>query len=350
MARRRKMTDDELRGIINRQIDASNWVNDVTLRQFQVSALASYYGGRPAKKTDGLSDAVSSDFADFVESVTAEIIPSFDFETLALYSPTSVEDVEPSRIESRIANGILAARAGYTVLQEAIRNAVMLRNGILKVWADRREDVQIRRYENLGALEMESVTTPTAPDQEVSIGPVTEGSIDNTVNFSVTRTTRFKRLEIKSVDPIEFFLTQNYDRIDLADVPMAGEHYFLTESDLVSMGVTPRELKKMSPSDGMNTENLAWNARNRADQRNNPVTQDFGDQSMRLYETFEVYSLIDYDGDGFAERRKIVKSGGVIWFNEPFTHVPYATGVVLLQPQRWQGLSLWDKLAELQLQ
>ena len=350
MARRRKMTDDELLGVIDRQIDSSNWTNDTTLREFQRSSLAAYYGGRPEKKTDGLSDAVSSDFADFVESTTAEILPSFDFETIALFTPTAPQDVEPARIESRIANGILGARAGYTTLQEAIRNAVMLRNGILKIWADRRIDVQTRRYVDLGALELESVTTPNAPNQEITLGPVTQGSLDNTVSLSVTRTTRFKRLDIVSVDPIEFFNTENWHDVDLADVPMCGEHYYLTESDLRGMGVTTAQLKKMTPSDGANTLNLAWNARNRTDQRTTPIAQDFGDPSMRLYETFELYTLVDYDGDGFAERRKIVKSGGVIWFNEPFPYVPYATGVVFLQPQRWMGLSLWDKLAELQVQ
>ena len=346
-----KMTERDLLGIINRNIDASNWTNDVTLRQFQESALNAYYGGRPKKETDGLSVAVSTDFADLVESTVSSILPAFDFETIALYTPNSGPDVDGARIESHVANGILGARAGYTVIQEALRNAVMIRNGILKIWTDRKIDVQTRRYENLGALELESVVTPNLPNQTVEVTSFGEGDSENSVDVNVTRTTKYKRLEIKSVDPIEFFNTENWDRVDLADVPFCGEHYYLTESDLRSMGVTTRQLNRMTQADGANTQNLAFNARNRSPERTGPfVDNGRGDQSQRLYECFECYIEVDYDNDNFAERRRVLKAGGIIIQNEQFPHVPYASGTCFLQPQRWMGLSLWDKLAELQLQ
>ena len=344
-----KMTEKDLLGVLNRHIDASNWTNDVSLRQFQQSAMNAYNGGRPKKETDGLSVAVSSDFADMIESTTSAILPAFDFETIALYSPHSAEDVDGARIESHIANGILSARAGYTVIQEAIRNCLMLRNCMVKVFTERRVDVQTRRYKNLGVLELESVSTPNQENQEVVVTSVSEGDTENALNVSVTRTTRYKRLEIKSVDPIEFYNTENWDQNDLKDVPFCGEHYYLTRSDLLAMGVSNRKINKMSQADGANTTNLAWNARNRSPERSGPfVDNGFGDESMRLYETFENYILVDFDGDGFAERRRVVKAGGVIIQNEQFPHVPYASGAVFLAPQRYMAISLWDKLAELQ--
>lgn len=352
MAKRRrgKMTEDQLAAVIERQIDASTWTDDASLRSFQQSAIRSYYGARTAKRTDGLSDAKSTDFADMVEATTAEICPAFDFDTLAVFNPTSGADVDPARIESDVCNQLVQARAGYIVIQEAVRNAIMLRNGIVKIWTDRTESVRIRRYENIGPLEFASATAPLSADEEVEVSNPSEGDGEGQINITVTRTTRNKRLEIKSADPIEFLLTENWDRTSLRDVPMCGEHYYLTESDLRLMGVTKATIKKMTRATGGGSRNLAINARNRRAGQEEPRTDNFGDESLTLYECFELYTLVDYDGDGIAERRRILQAGGEIVKNDPFAYVPYASGTCFLQPQRWLGLSLWDKLAELESQ
>jgi hypothetical protein len=47
--------------------------------------------------------------------------------------------------------------------------------------------------------------------------------------------------------------------------------------------------------------------------------------------------IIDYDQDGIAERRHIIKSGQFLIENEPFDHVPYAIASALLTPHKAIG-------------
>jgi hypothetical protein len=76
--------------------------------------------------------------------------------------------------------------------------------------------------------------------------------------------------------------------------------------------------------------------------RDEGTAQQSGDSSTWAGEQVVVEMLfpkIDYDGDGIAERRMIVRAGDVILSNEVFNHVPYAVMSSILMPHRVIGKS-----------
>ena len=344
-----KMTEATLRTVVESHITHSTWFDSHALQENHREALDSYYGRNKPKKTDGLSGAVSQDVADMMEAVVAQVLPAFDFDEVAKWIATGANDVDQARVETIVCNDYIRHRNnGYTVIQEAIRNCLLLRNGILKVWPEERVVVTSRRYKGLDALELENATAPTAPEQTTEV-TTQDTNEDGTVDVTVKKTTRFRRLAIASTDPVNFLLTEEYDSIDLQGAPMCGERYFLTVSDLVERGISKTKLSKLPSTE--TDSHIASRARDRGE-ASNPVLLDHGDPAMRMIECFELYMLIDFDGDGIAERRRILyaggTSGGTVLQNAPAARVPYATGTGFLQPQRWIGMSLYDKLKEVE--
>lgn len=344
-----RMSLKTLETIIESQISKSTFFEATEVTNNQTAALDSYYGRRRPKSTDGRSEAVSQDTADMLEAVVAQVQPAFDFDEVAKFQARGASDVDQARIESIVCNNHFRNRnAGYTIIQEAVRNCLLLRNGILRIWPETEVDVRTRRYSDLDPLELEQVTSPSSADQviEVTSSKPTEGS--DGVDVTVKRTTTFRRLSMRSVDPVNFLVKAEWDSIDLQGVPFCGERFFLTVSELIRRGV-PRSVVKKLPTTDADTH-IASRSRDRGETA--PFLEDHGDDSMRFVECFELYSLIDWDGDGVAERRRVLYAGGssagTVVENEPHAGVPYATGTGFLQPQRWLGLSLYDKLAEVE--
>src|SRR4029453_18541086 len=60
------------------------------------------------------------------------------------------------------------------------------------------------------------------------------------------------------------------------------------------------------------------------------------------------FALVDYDGDGIAERRCIYRIGDKILKNEECDHVPMATASPRINTHRWDGMSLADAMMDLQ--
>jgi hypothetical protein len=59
--------------------------------------------------------------------------------------------------------------------------------------------------------------------------------------------------------------------------------------------------------------------------------------------------MVDFDGDGIAERRKVLKVGKKILDNVEFDGIPLVTGTPILMPHKIYGLSIADLVMDIQL-
>lgn len=72
------------------------------------------------------------------------------------------------------------------------------------------------------------------------------------------------------------------------------------------------------------------------------------DRSMDEIECLECYLRIDFDGDGDAELRKVLRAGNQILSNEPIEEIPFAYAVPVRMPHRHIGISLFDLIKDVQ--
>jgi len=70
--------------------------------------------------------------------------------------------------------------------------------------------------------------------------------------------------------------------------------------------------------------------------------------SQDQIEYFECYMLIDTDGDGISERRRLVISGTTLLDNIEVPLVSFAAGAILINPHRFLGVLMHDKIKQTQ--
>ena len=166
----KRMTDAELRRVIEQSIQDSTYFDEPEVQQNYRLALDSYYGRNKPKTTDGRSGAVSNDVADMIEAVISQMMPAFDFAELAHFGAIGPDDFDQAALESAVCNDYLQdENEGYTKLQEALRNALLLRNGILKVWTEATQVVERKSFKGVDSIEFDNIMQPTSPEQIIDI-------------------------------------------------------------------------------------------------------------------------------------------------------------------------------------
>ena len=348
MPRSRRMTDRELRGIVSNALSHSDWFSNSERESNFRAALDAYFGRDRPPAVTGRSNAMSMDVADSLEAIVAQIMPAFGFDEIALFEPENTNDVEQARLESNICNRYLKANNGKITIQAAIRNALLLRNGILKCFVDKRQQVDHERYTALSDLELQIIQQPTAENQAVRITRLVRNADDGDLtDINITRTSEWKRLTIENIDPANFISPIEYTDIFLEDADIVGERKFMSRSKLRAMGFSKEIVDNLAATNSDHKTSAL--ARNR--DRQTPRL-DGADRALDRIEVFELYMRIDVDRDGIAELRKIMFAGsasaGEILSNEIWPFQPYAAGTPFLLPNRFWGLSIYDKIIEIQ--
>ena len=97
-----------------------------------------YYDCDPGQVAAGWSSLVSSDVRDAIESTVAELIGAINpNEPIGFFDPTGPGDQEKAELETwAVHTALFGKNRGMLVLEQAIRDALMLRYCIVKAWVE----------------------------------------------------------------------------------------------------------------------------------------------------------------------------------------------------------------------
>lgn len=335
------MNNEQLAAAFFEELLQSDSWSGGELSTVREKALQYYYGSPMGNETAGNSAVVSTDVADMVEAVVASIMPAFESSRVIEFEAVNENDEEQAVRESDAVNYvIMSENPGYLTLQQAIRNALLLRNGFTNVWLKEIKKVKRETFNNVDpAMVMFLVEqVPEGWTREVSSF---EENDDGTINIRFKDTFRDKEIRVKSVDPLRMYLTANYDEADLTDIPFIAEKIYFTRSDLLEMGISASVVRELPTAPGID---------NTPEALRNPSAQPavYSEPSQEPIECYRAFWRIDTDGNGIAELRELLVGGKQILKNDPADFITYATGTPIVQPQRVTGLGLYDKLAMVQ--
>jgi hypothetical protein len=123
-----------------------------------------YYLGDMAKdmpKPEGRSGAVSSDVADTIEGLMPQLMEIFyGGDEVVMFDPVGPEDEEAAQQETDYVNHVFTQKnQGFLILYSFIKDALLSKNGIVKVWWEKKEEESKETYydltdEQLGMLLM----------------------------------------------------------------------------------------------------------------------------------------------------------------------------------------------------
>ena len=144
-----KMTDSEILTIITNEMSNAN-ITTTTAPSLQVPL--SYYLGLPlGTEQEGRSAIVSTDVADSIEWIMPQIMRSFtQSNEVVVFDPVNEGDELQAQIESEyIYDVLMKQNDGFTLIHQFVKDALMQRNGILKVYYEEAEEVKTYNYTGL---------------------------------------------------------------------------------------------------------------------------------------------------------------------------------------------------------
>lgn len=343
MARKpKKLTDHELvaacRFQSSRASGSETSADELTASR--TNALKYYMGKPRGDEVDGDSAVISMDVADTVHAMLAEMMPTFNTDSIILFEPEDEQDEKQALIESKYVNyQIMQRNRGNIVLQTALKDAMLSKNGVVKVYVDEQEDIDRERYTGLTELEMVEVMQPRAENQIIDITKFDEKKGD----INLKRITTTRKLMVTNVPPERFKIASQHWSPFVKDSPYCAEILYKTRSDLIKEGFKAAMVMDL-PRATVDTKVDSVERNQIQDEQNFFAATP----EMEMLELEEHYIKIDYDGDGIAELRRVLTCESVLIETEEVDCIPYVSGVIILMGHRFHGMSVYELLKNIQ--
>ena len=357
-----KITDDKLRGIINSEINNAIGFMGSNLTSQRKKSMEYYMGEKLGTEIDGRSQVVSTDVADTIETILPNLLRIFTAsDQVVKCEPVKSEDVPLADQATNYINYIFNKdNPGFTILYTWFKDALVEKNGIVKVYWDDSTSVEQETYENLNDQEyqlllddenVEIVEEESFLDEKMKAamnllaqqaeaqGQVVEEEPDPMLhNCIIKRTSRGGKVKVENVPPEEFLIQRTAKSIE--DATFVAHRVMKTRSDLIEMGFDREVVENLPTSNNILLNNERLTRLSDIDQT--PLNEGSEDATQDI-EIYECYVKTDYDGDGVAELRKVIvagESGYEILENMPCDNIPFCSLTPIIMPHRFYGRSV----------
>ena len=351
------MDNNQLKGILDAEIDNSLGFIETETTDARRKALE-YYNREPyGNEVEGRSSIVTGEVAEVVDGALPQLLRIFtSSDEMVRFEPKNAGDEEKAKQATEYINWVLNHDNQGTILfHNWFKDALLQKNGIVKVYWDDQTDVTKEKYEGLNEEELtmlladpevEVVSQDMEEIMPASIDPMSGMMIEPVFSYSVKlkRTKNTGKVIVENVPPEEFLISKKARTI--ADAPFVAHRKLTTRSELVAMGFD-KTLVDALPSYSDLTyseERIA-----RYDRGEMPDEVSSLDHTMQDVEVMECYIKVDFDGDGIAELRKVTYAGKDILDNEEVDFVPFCSICPIPMPHKFFGQSLADRATDLQL-
>ena len=296
-----------------------------------------YYDGVVGAVPVGWSDLVSTDVRDAVESTVSELMASIAFdEPLAYFGASSGEDMQRAEMETwAVHQAIFGSNRGAVLIEQAIRDAGLQRYGIIKVYVREEESEETREFLSLEPVALAALMMNDSEAHQTSIDTMQQNA-DGTVDATVTITDRVRRLELTNVAPENFRWSADLKSPFLSDARFFAERCWYTRAQLADMGAKGAATV---PQDQSSDQVQA--ARYPDDVGNDTAARET-DESIECWWCY----MRDNARGGYESHLFVSPSSVMLSEWVPFH--PYASGVTTLRPHRFDGVSIFDRIAPIQ--
>jgi hypothetical protein len=375
MAKKNKeISNIELQSLLSNQIQNALGYLGGQLSDSRTKSLEYYLGDKLGTEIDGRSQVVSTDVSDTIESLLPNLLRVFTASDKVVHcEPMTAEDVPMAAQATAYLNHVFyKENDGFQLLYNFFKDALIEKNGFLKIYWDDSEKVDYETYENLSIVEkealqdtkdeIETVEEEVFEDesakekfeevlkqyemQGVDISQVQVPNF-NLYNCKIKRIKKTGKVKIESIPPEEFLIDRSAKTIEDAD--FVSHKVLMTRSDLVAMGYPQDEVDELPKSDlDIYNDEETVRLADVDDYRISSST-DTSTEKVLVYESYVKY---DYDEDGIAELRKIVSAGADghhILSNMPCDSVPFVTITPIPMPHRFYGRSISELVEDVQL-
>ena len=351
-----KKSKQEILSIVSKEIhNASGYIGGELVARRKKSL--EYYLGMPlGNEQEGKSQVISNDVMDTVESLMPSLMKIFTSgDNVFSCEGVGPEDEEMARQCSDYINHIfLKENNGFTSLYSAFKDALIQKNGILKIYWDNSNKTEREEYTKLTDDEFNNLVA----DEEVKVQNHTEykepivddqGEKLDEITFHdvvIQRTRMYGQVRIDPIPPEEFLIERRCKSIDTAN--FIAHRTNKTKTELVEMGYD-RDLVDSLPTGDPDyfTEDKFVRHQN-IDFSHGETDGDKSTQDVLLH---ECYVRMDVNDDGKAELLKICVAGDAkkILDIEEIDTMPFISMTPVIMPHRFHGRSIAELVEDIQL-
>jgi hypothetical protein len=364
------MTEIELKQVVQAEIDNAIGYIETETTEARRKALQYYNRDAFGNEVEGRSTIVTGEVAEAVDGALPGLMRVFtQGDEVVQFEPNGPGDEEKAKQATDYANWVFYRdNPGVSILHDWFKDALLQKNGILKVYWNEEEEVNTESYRDLTEEELTlmladeqfevveqeqkqvgETQVPPSPEemmmaQQTGVPPMPQTVPVFAYDVKVKRRENKGRVKIENVPPEEFIISKKGRSI--TDTPFCAHRKLVTRSELIAMGFDP-EIVETLPA---NTDLTFTPERTaRYSQGEQPSDYETMDKSMQEVEVFECYIRTDYDGDGIAELRKVVYAGNDILEDDEIDYIPFCSICPFPLPHKFFGHSMADRTIDLQL-
>jgi hypothetical protein len=351
MAKQKKLSDEDILAIIANELSMA----EVTSQTSQdLSVPLNYYLGNPTgNEQEGRSALVSTDVADAIEWIIPQVMKSFTQNNeVVIFDPVSPDDEKQAELESEFVYDILMKQNdGFILIHQFVKDALMQRNGILKVYYENEEDVKTEEYTGLSEEQLQMlVSDPSVEVLKLSQIQtfLPDGQPVSFFDAKIKITNNHGKICIDAVPPEQFRVSNQHNSINLDKARFTSHIVTKSVSDLIEEGYDAETIQNLAQADMLRSS-----YRFGAQHENTLIPATFvEDISSKLVDVCECFLKLDMDGDGVATPQKITVGNSmppsVVLSKEEVDYSPWVACTAIIMSHKFKGLSIYDRLKQIQ--
>jgi hypothetical protein len=392
-----QMTDDELKALTDGEMRQALGYYSGKLGAQRLKAMVYYLGEAKGdlspSEVEGRSAVVSPDVRNVIESMLPQLMVKFcGGDEVVTFEAQKPGDEQAAEQATDYINHLFYARNdGERLAYVWMKDALLSKNGIIKAWWDERTEETREEYKALSDVELaqlmdddeievtEQRASPDEDDAEqrqqamqqmgqqlqqamqaAQQNPQAAQAVQQIQQqmqqlqaqppkqvFDVVckRVKPGGKICIENVPPEEFLISRNAKNLETAR--FIGHRIQRTASELESLGYkNVDQISSDGSSVGMNMERIERLQFDDEMSYNSSDQMATADQSQRIIWVTECWIRCDYDGDGIAELRRVLRAGDRILENEIVDVVPFVSITPIPMPHKFFGLSVADLALE----
>jgi hypothetical protein len=356
----------------------------------------SYYLGLPnGTEIEGRSQIVSTDVADAIEWIMPQIMKSFTQNNeVVIFDPVHEGDEKQAELESEYVYEVLMKQNdGFIILHQFVKDALMQRNGILKCYYAKRNEVKTSSYTGISEDQLnaliaaegvelleESATVDEqltlqkqqaiqAQLQQASQQPIPGDAAQQKEVLSVLESLRAElevpvyvydvkvsvtrirgQIYVDPIPPEEFRLNAQHNSINVDKARFTAHVTLKTVSEILEeFDISLDETKELPEGATFYDREYRFTLQNESVFHDRTDTPD---ESQRLIEVAECYMQMDVEGNGISKLMKVTVAGGDdptdLLKVEELNSMPWVTTTTFLMSHKFEGLSITDRLKQIQ--
>jgi hypothetical protein len=356
------MNQISLKSLLEAEIDGAIGYLQTETTEQRTRSLEYYLRYPYGNEVEGRSQIVTGEVAEVIDGAIPQLIRIFTAsDDIIRYEPVGPGDEQGANQATDYSNWVFYKdNPGFAILHDWFKDALLEKVGVVKAYWDNRIDVVKETYQNLTddeltmlladgtreIIEQETVVTPiTNMDGSPAIGLDGMPLVQASHTVKVKKKNQIGRVAIQNIPPEEFLISKKATTIQ--DSPFVAHRRLIPRSDLVAMGFPEDVVRDLPAYDDLSfsPERVA-----RYSEGEQPSQDESLDPAMQDVEVYECYIRADRDGDGLAELLQVWYAGSEILEETETDYIPFHSLCPIPVPHKFYGLSLADKVMDLQLQ